>query len=118
MMRYIGSELIDGDISDAEVDRLIGRLKKNGYRYGAEKVCGYEAGILLTLAVRCHPKAVIPLRRAVLSMRDGAGAWSEYYVNHTQSGSLYRPWESGINGAALLTTEESYGDSTVDSAVG
>ena len=38
----------------------------------------------------------------MMSLRDGAGAWVEYYVDGRPSGCGCRPWESGINIEAAI----------------
>lgn len=76
---------------------------------------GYDLGFVLWTL--CEPEAVDDpvirdraqtVRRRLLSMADAFGAYSEYYRDGftTQSGTLCRPWETGINIAALLRSAD------------
>ena len=63
------------------------------------RVVGYEYGIL-TYALGFDRS----LASDMLALRDEFGAWSEYYDNGTQAGTLCRPWETAVNLAALIET--------------
>ncbi len=76
---------------------------------------GYDLGFVLWTL--CEPEALndpavrtraVSARERLLSMTDEFGAYSEYYRDgfSVQSGTLCRPWESGINIAAILRSAD------------
>jgi len=72
----------------------------------AGRIIGYEIGELL-LAVNhtgidISADDMLILKEKILSLQDEAGSWVEVYDNGMPSGCACRPWESGINIAALL----------------
>ncbi len=70
-----------------------------------DKTVGYECGELL-FALRFFGIGTeddfAEITARMLAVRDEAGAWVEYYRYNKPEGCRCRPWESGINIAALL----------------
>ena len=96
MAAYTGSPLLAPYLGE-----LAGRLHpENG-----GKITGYDPGLLLSL-LKSRSEPAEELERLLLDLRDDAGAWSEYYVDRRPSGTMYRPWESGLNCEALLLSPE------------
>lgn len=80
-------------------------LKKTGESVLAslpsrERCVGYEYGMAMYAAGYDRLSA-----ERMLSQRDEFGAWSEYYDRGVQSGTLCRPWETAVNLAALIETQ-------------
>jgi len=62
---------------------------------------GYDEGLLLRrLLSRGHP-AADSVAAALAARRDRYGMWAEYYDDEAPVGTRCRPWESGLNIAAL-----------------
>jgi hypothetical protein len=104
MSSYVDAAVLTGEDVDATLADALAALDGGGSlaaRAAADRLPGYELGILLfALAQRRHPAAGRIARR-LLSLRDAAGAWVEYYENGAPQGTRCRPWESGINAEAL-----------------
>ncbi|MBE6904115.1 MAG: hypothetical protein E7480_05855 [Ruminococcaceae bacterium] len=101
MAIYVGSTLIDKEILDGECEKLAQKFLDNGCRCYDEKVVGYDYGIMIYALKDRHPELIEKLKKTIVDMRDDCGAWSEYYLEGLPSGTMYRPWESGINLEAL-----------------
>ena len=69
---------------------------------GKSHMVGYDMGLLLYAAVELQHLAAAKIASQVLARADSTGAWSEYYREKQHMGTRCRPWESGINIAALL----------------
>ena len=105
MSLYVDSDLLDKELVDRQIDAIADQLVKNNFVYKPDKVVGYDLGILIYAFRERHSELIPRLRQMVLDMRDELGAWSEYYVDSLPSGTMYRPWESGINLESLLLGE-------------
>ncbi len=111
MPLWIGSELVPREILQQMVRSVCrawletGRLPSSP---DGDCTVGYDYGLLL-FAIRHsgveEPEAYDTLRAAMLAVRDQTGAWVEYYRSGVPSGTPCRPWESGVNIAALLDAE-------------
>jgi hypothetical protein len=66
------------------------------------KLVGYDAGLLLLSLDVLHDPRADATARALLALRDQTGAWVEYYEHGKPTGCRARPWESGVNLAALI----------------
>lgn len=98
MPAFIGTELIDGRIIEKEMRRMAEGL----LRGGEGKTVGYDAGLALYALGGKDDRLRRTLTELLLSRRDAAGAWVEYYQDGLPSGTMCRPWESAINMAAIL----------------
>ena len=106
MPAYLGFDLPDPEAARAYLQELTERLEREGYVYSNEKNkmnVGYDYGLLLYNLVVYDLPGKESVCRKLLSLRDEAGVWSEYYLENQPVGTRYRAWESGINMDALLT---------------
>ena len=106
MPAYLGFDLPDPEAARAYLQELTKRLERVGYVYSNEKSkmnVGYDYGLLLYNLVVYDLPGKESVCRKLLSLRDEAGVWSEYYLENQPVGTRYRAWESGINMDALLT---------------
>ena len=106
MPAYLGFDLPDPEAAKAYLRELAERLVRDGYVYSNEKNkmnVGYDYGLLLYNLVVYDLPGKDAVCRKLLSLRDEAGVWSEYYMEDQPVGTRYRAWESGINMDALLT---------------
>ena len=106
MPAYLGFDLPDPEAARAYLQELTERLERVGYVYSNEKSkmnVGYDYGLLLYNLVVYDLPGKESVCRKLLSLRDEAGVWSEYYLENQPVGTRYRAWESGINMDALLT---------------
>ena len=99
---YIGSELFSESEKRAFLDDVIALYERTGKISGQDRILGYDFGMFLyALCETGHPLRDEVYDR-MMSLRDGAGAWVEYYVDGRPSGCGCRPWESGINIEAAI----------------
>ncbi len=63
---------------------------------------GYDYGLVLFSMMRTGSKGQQQVYQKTLDIVDETGAWSEYYMGATPSGTRCRPWESAINLEALI----------------
>ncbi len=88
---FTGTELIPEEIIRDTAKRVLDSYKnRTGF-------VGYEYGLLLY--ARGYDTEIAG---KMLGMRDKFGAWSEYYKDGAQHGTLYRTWETSLNLAALI----------------
>jgi hypothetical protein len=110
MPLWVHSDLVPGTILEAMVTGICRAWKKTGKlpsRPDGDLTVGYDYGLTLYAMKRCTPldtEAFESLKKAMLDIRDSAGAWVEYYKSGVPSGTPCRPWESAVNIAALLET--------------
>ena len=88
---FTGTALIPESVIKSAAQKIISSIP-----YRTDFV-GYEPGLLLYANGYSTDIAA-----KMLCMRDKFGAWSEYYRNGVQSGTLYRTWETSLNTAALI----------------
>ncbi len=70
---------------------------------------GYDYGLVLfNMMKTMESKGSEDIFRKTISIADETGAWSEYYIGSTPSGTRCRPWESAINLEALIEFAERY----------
>lgn len=104
MHAYMGSDLVpEGEIR-AGVQSVLDSFRKTGAVSslpGGKRSLGYDYGLILFAATKLGLPADDLLSR-MLSIRDGAGAWVEYYEDNRPLGTRCRPWESAINIEAAL----------------
>lgn len=104
---YIGSDILSQDEQRAVIDHVLAQANAVGHIPsvpGSEGCVGYDPGlILLTLLAVQHPATEHACQR-LLRLLDSSGAWCEYYGANERSGwcCRARPWESGVNIAALV----------------
>ena len=108
---------IESDIlSKEELTKVVNHVMEQAYPNGhiptipGEKGCvGYDPGFLLfALAELSHPAAE-KTRQRMIDMLDDVGAWTEYYDENDKfkkANCRCRPWESGMNAAALVKFRE------------
>ena len=99
---YIGSELFSESEKRAFLNDVVALYERTGRVSGQDRILGYDFGMFLyALCETGHPLRDEVYDR-MMSLRDGAGAWVEYYVDGRPSGCGCRPWESGINIEAAI----------------
>lgn len=91
---FTGVTLIPGEILKKTGESVLASLPSR------ERCVGYEYGMAMYAAGYDRRSA-----GRMLSQRDEFGAWSEYYDRGAQSGTLCRPWETAVNLAALIETQ-------------
>jgi hypothetical protein len=97
---YLGCDLIRPEELRPAVEELLPAVL--GDPKDCPKLVGYDTGLLLfSLDALGDPRADLA-GRALLALRDQTGAWVEYYEHGKPSGCRARPWESGVNIAALI----------------
>lgn len=101
-----GSPLMKRPAARQCVEDMLRSFRENGSLTGRKgQMVGYELGELL-LALRFlgigAPEDIDTIVARLLEIRDETGAWVEYYVDGVPTGCRCRPWESGINAAALV----------------
>ncbi len=104
MHAYMDSELVPEAEIRAGVASILASLRETGTVSslpGGKKSLGYDYGLILFAAKKCGLPADDLLHR-MLSIRDSAGAWVEYYEDNRPLGTRCRPWESAINIEAAL----------------
>ena len=104
---YLGSDILSRVELKNLADRVLAQERLSGHIPSvrdSEGCVGYDPGlILLNLILLGHPSTDRAYERLV-RMLDGTGAWNEYYDgdDRPRSGCCRaRPWESGINAAAI-----------------
>ena len=105
MPAYIGFSLPDRELALHYARGLLARIKQDGHFYSDEehlKNVGYDYGLLLYNMVRLGMDGADLVYGKLLDQVDGAGAWSEYYIEGRPSGTRYRPWESALNIEAII----------------
>lgn len=96
---FLGVDLVRPEELRLSAEKLLTSLDNKTN----ERLVGYDAGLLLTaLDALGHPRARIAAQ-ALLDLRDQTGAWVEYYEAGKPWGCRARPWESGVNIAALIS---------------
>lgn len=108
MPRFIHSALIDEQLLEREIDRLITAYKEKGSMptaAGVNAIVGYDLGLFINALPAAYREEKEMLLQKMLSLRDAAGAWVEYYLNDQPENTMCRPWESGINIMAAVKVD-------------
>ncbi len=74
----------------------------------SQRSVGYDYGLVLYGMIRTRTKGQQEIYQLTLDIVDETGAWSEYYLGETPSGTRCRPWESAINLEALIEFAKNY----------
>ena len=96
MLAFVESVLIDAEMVASIVEEQATELLMNP----DVKRMGYDYGLMVH-ALR-DGELRDRMMRILLDVRDESGVWGEYYVEQKPNGTLYRPWESGLNLAGML----------------
>ncbi|MDP4205512.1 MAG: hypothetical protein Q8859_05905, partial [Bacteroidota bacterium] len=102
---YIGSTLFSKDEKEGMLKELIKLYQKTGkitINQQDERLLGYDYGLFLYALTEFNHPLAGEIYRKMMDLRDGSGAWVEYYNGKEPSGCRYRPWESGINIEAAI----------------
>jgi hypothetical protein len=105
MAIYVGSTLICSSVLDKERDRMLDQYIQTGTLSSEVipgKMTGYDPGLLLFAIANQGNLQEKMIRQRLLDLQDRAGAYVEYYLDGKPSGTMCRPWESGINISALI----------------
>ena len=99
---YINAHLFTPEEKERMMQEVIDLYLETGRLSSLNRILGYDYGMFLyALAETNHPLAG-EVYAKMMGLRDGAGAWLEYYIDEKPSGCGCRPWESGINIEAAL----------------
>ena len=104
MHAYMDSDLVPEAEIRAGIQSVLDSFRKTGAVSslpGGKRSLGYDYGLILFAAARLGLPADDLLSR-MLSIRDGAGAWVEYYEDNRPLGTRCRPGERAINIEAAL----------------
>jgi len=107
---WVNSSLVPSSILRNMLKIVCAEWYKTGKlpsRPDGDMTVGYDYGLTLYALEEGLPeesRAIESIVKAMISVRDSAGAWVEYYRSGVPSGTPCRPWESAVNIAALLGT--------------
>ena len=73
-----------------------------------QRSVGYDYGLVLFAMLQTESSRSEDVYLKTLEIVDEIGAWSEYYLGPTPSGTRCRPWESAINLEALIEFAKQY----------
>lgn len=106
---YFHSGLFEAGELKPVVDGIYRSFKETGVlssrtevREGNDRSVGYDYGLVLYGMLQTGAKGQKEIYGKTLEIVDEIGAWSEYYLGSTPSGTRCRPWESAINLEALI----------------
>jgi len=105
---YLGSDVLSRDEQRALIDHVIKQANKTGHIPsvpGTESCVGYDPGLVLMNLVEAGSPAAKEAYDRLIRMADQTQAWSEYYDGRDADSPgccRCRPWESGVNAAALI----------------
>ena len=102
----IGCDIVPKEITDRMLAKIATNWKSKKIlpsRPEGGNTVGYDYGLAIFSLLKSDRDAAEELINAALDIRDETGAWVEYYSNGTPMGTKCRPWESGVNIAALLS---------------
>lgn len=112
---YFHSELISANELKAVVDGIYRSFQDTGVlssrtdvKEGNERSVGYDYGLVLYGMLHTGARGQEEIYVKTLDIVDEIGAWSEYYMGTTPSGTRCRPWESAINLEALIEFANQY----------
>jgi len=105
---FIESDILSKEELTEVINHVLDQAYPNGHIPtipGGKGCVGYDPGFLLfALAKLNHPAAEITKQR-LIDMLDDTGAWTEYYDENDKfkkANCRCRPWESGMNAAAII----------------
>jgi len=99
MAPYLDSDLIPANDVRVDVEAFLTNFRVTGAlpsRPDDNRNLGYDYGLLLFAAYK-HSLPADDLLEKMLSIRDDAGGWGEYYIDNVPSSTRCRPWESSVN---------------------
>ena len=118
MPAYLGFELpeIRQQIRE-HVIKLTDEVQTEGHFYSmpdAKVNVGYDYGLLLINQLAYGLPGAGETFRKLLSLRDDAGVYPEYFMADRPFNTRYRPWESAIDLDAMLIYAEQYGKNSAE----
>lgn len=101
------TDLIGDDRFAAIAARALARWAERGYLpsdEGGDTAVGYDEGLLLrALMATAEPEDARRVAQGTAARADRFGTWAEYYTHGAHpDGTRCRPWETGLNIAALV----------------
>jgi hypothetical protein len=112
---YFHSELIHTEELKPVVEGIYQSFRESGVlssrtevKEGNDRSVGYDYGLVLYAMLQTGASGQEEIYTKTLDMVDEIGAWSEYYLGSTPSGTRCRPWESAINLEALIAFAKKY----------
>ena len=103
---YIHSTLFTPDEKRALLEQVVELYRATGRISELDRILGYDYGMFLYALAEQDHELSDEVYRKMMDLRDGAGAWVEYYVDGHPSGCGCRPWESGIDIEAAIRYAE------------
>jgi hypothetical protein len=119
---FIDSQIITEREKRENLQRTMAIFREKGYLptlLGGNSFVGYDAGLLLYGLVQLsEQEAAHEVLGHVLNIADSADAWVEVYLEGKPFNTRCRPWESGMNIAAILLyancdKDEEYAEHTI-----
>ena len=112
---FINSEVVTINDIKSELEEIANNYKKTKSlpsRPDSTVSLGYDFGFLLNALNKTSEfkDIALELYKDTLNIVDETYTWSEYYNNNKPAGTMFRPWESGINIAVLIEYAERHGD--------
>ena len=104
MAPYVHSDLLPLSFVSAETAKYLEEYRRTGQLPSlpqGKRCTGYDFGLLLYAAKSCGLEAD-DLLQYTLAIRDGTGAWCEYYEDGLPRQTRCRPWETAINIEGIL----------------
>jgi hypothetical protein len=114
---YFQSELFNAAEFKPVVGKIYASFQQTGFLTSRtsnenlednERSVGYDYGLVLYAMIRTASEGQKEVYLKTLDIVDEIGAWSEYYLGSTPSGTRCRPWESAINLEALIQYAMAY----------
>ncbi len=114
---YFQSGLVTPEELKAVVDDIYNSFQKTGVLTSRtssgsvddnQRSVGYDYGLVLFAMLQTASRGSEDVYLKTLEIVDEIGAWSEYYMGSTPSGTRCRPWESAINLEALIEFAKQY----------
>ena len=103
--KYMNSTIISDELLNREILEIADNFISTGVLPSdpaGNKTVGYDYGFLLYNLVGVDQEKALYVYEKALELLDETGAWVEYYVDGKPQGTMYRPWESGINIEAII----------------
>ena len=104
MAPYVHSDLLPRSFIRSEAAKYLAEYRSTGRLPSlpeGNRCVGYDFGLLLYAAAASGLEAD-DLLEQTLAIRDGTGAWCEYYEHNRPVQTRCRPWETAINMEGIL----------------
>ncbi len=100
--------LVENTFNAFQMRGVLTSRTSHGAIEDSERSVGYDYGLVLFSMLQTGSSGQKEIYLKTLDIVDEIGAWSEYYLGSTPSGTRCRPWESAINLEALIAFAMQY----------